>query len=130
MSDSCDILVAEDDEHISFILQHAFNRSNYQTKLAADGKAAMKAVDELETPPKLVLLDVMMPYFDGLTVLKHIKTKSGWENVPVIMLTAKTQEQDIIHALDNGAADYIAKPFQIGELLARVKRYMAASNAS
>ena len=129
MSDHCDILVAEDDEHISFILQHAFSRSNYQATFAVDGKAAMKAVDEL-APPKLVLLDVMMPYFDGLSVLKHIKTKAGWENVPVIMLTAKTQEQDIIHALNNGASDYIAKPFQIGELLARVKRYVAMSNAS
>jgi len=129
MEMSIDILVAEDEEHISFILGHALQRSSYNVKIVPNGKDAMTEIDTLPTPPKLVLLDIMMPYVDGISVLKKIRNTSGWEQVPVIMLTAKTQEKDIVSALNAGANDYITKPFQIGELLARVKRYVPASAA-
>jgi DNA-binding response OmpR family regulator len=71
-----------------------------------------------------VLLDVMLPYIDGFEVVALIRARPGWENVPIVMLTAKNTEPDIVRALDAGASDYIVKPFQPNELLARVRRYL------
>jgi DNA-binding response OmpR family regulator len=65
---------------------------------------------------------VMLPFFDGFQLVRILRAQPGWETVPVIMLTAKTQESDIVRALDAGANDYIVKPFQPKELLARVRR--------
>jgi DNA-binding response OmpR family regulator len=69
-----------------------------------------------------VLLDVMLPFLDGFALVALLRAQPAWKNVPVIMLTAKTQEKDIVRALDEGANDYIVKPFQPAELLARIKR--------
>jgi len=70
----------------------------------------------------LVLLDVMLPYVDGFELLRKIRAQVTWSKVPIIMLTAKSQEQTIVRALDQGANDYIVKPFRPGELLARIRR--------
>jgi two-component system, OmpR family, alkaline phosphatase synthesis response regulator PhoP len=118
------ILIVEDNEHISQLLQFMLERQGYRTHLAVDGLAARNAVETFATPPQLVLLDVMLPYIDGFEVVALIRARAGWESVPVVMLTAKNTERDIVRALDAGASDYIVKPFQPNELLARVRRYL------
>jgi two-component system, OmpR family, alkaline phosphatase synthesis response regulator PhoP len=71
----------------------------------------------------------MLPFFDGFQLVGMVRAQAGWETVPVIMLTAKTQERDIVRALDAGANDYIVKPFQPKELLARVRRLAKVAGA-
>lgn len=114
-------LVIEDDDHIGQLLQFMLERENYRVHMARDGRAG-KAFVESQPPPSIVLLDVMLPFLDGFQLVTLIRAQPGWESVPVIMLTAKTQERDIVRALDAGASDYIVKPFQPKELLARVRR--------
>jgi len=115
------VLVAEDDEQISFLLQFLLEREGYRVLLARDGQEALRLVDEI-APPELVILDVMMPYADGLEVLAHLRAKPEWRDTPVIMLTARSQEKDIVRALDAGASDYVVKPFLPEELKARIRR--------
>lgn len=115
------VLVAEDDDQISFLLQFLLEREGYRVLLARDGQAAMRFVDEI-MPPRLVMLDVMMPYADGFEVLMHLRAKPEWRDTPVIMLTARSQEKDIVRALDAGASDYVVKPFLPEELKARIRR--------
>lgn len=114
-------LVIEDDDHIGQLLQFMLERENYRVHLARDGRAG-KAFIESQPPPAIALFDVMLPFFDGFQLVGLVRAQPGWESVPVIMLTAKTQERDIVRALDAGANDYIVKPFQPKELLARVRR--------
>lgn len=115
------VLVAEDDGQIAYLLQFLLEREGYRVSLARDGQEALRLADEI-TPPRLVILDVMMPYADGFEVLAHIRSKPDWRNTPVIMLTARSQEKDIVRALDAGASDYVVKPFLPEELKARIRR--------
>ena len=114
-------LVVEDDEHISHLLQFMLKRDGFVVHVARDGRQAKNFI-ETSTPPDIVLLDVMLPFFDGFSLVAILRAQPGWKNTPVIMLTAKTQERDIVRALDAGANDYMLKPFQPAELLARVRR--------
>lgn len=115
-------LVVEDDEHIAQLLKFILERERFVVHLARDGREA-KAFIEQNPPPAIVLLDVMLPFFDGFALVTILRAQPAWKTVPVIMLTAKTQEKDIVRALDKGASDYIVKPFQPAELLARIKRF-------
>ncbi len=117
------ILIAEDDEHIAYLLKFQLEREGFEVLTAADGRVASEII-ESQPPPELVLLDIMLPYKDGYQLLHLIHTKETWKDVPVVMLTAKAQEQDIVRALEAGACDYIVKPFQPNELVARLKRIM------
>ena len=114
-------LVVEDEEQIAFILRFILEREGFKVIVAPDGRAAQQII-ERDPPPALVLLDVMLPFVDGHQILACVKARDGWQNVPVMMLTAKSQEKDIVRALDAGAADYLVKPFKPEELRARVKR--------
>lgn len=115
------VLVAEDDEHISHLLQFMLLREKYTVHVARDGREAKQFIEH-NAPPDIVLLDVMLPFFDGFALVGILREQAAWKSTPVIMLTAKTQEQDIVRALNAGANDYITKPFQPVELLARIKR--------
>ena len=110
------ILIVDDDENISEILNMYLESAGYTTKIASTGKRAQELF--LEYTPDLVLLDVMIPGIDGIDVLKWVR-KQG--EVPVLMLTAKGDTFDKVLALELGADDYIVKPFEPKELLARVK---------
>lgn len=118
------ILVVEDDDHISQILKFMLERQGWRTMIATDGMAARKLVEEGQEKPALILLDVMLPYIDGFELVRIVRATAGWERIPIVMLTAKNMERDIVRALDAGANDYIVKPFQPNELLARVRRYL------
>ncbi len=119
-------LVVEDDDNIAHLLKFMLERERYSVSLERDGRSA-KAFIETQPPVGIVLLDVMLPFVDGFQLVELIRATPGWRSVPVIMLTAKTREQDAVRALDAGASDYIHKPFAPNELLARVRRHAKAA---
>ncbi|MBQ7713383.1 MAG: response regulator transcription factor [Oscillospiraceae bacterium] len=109
------ILVVEDDDNISNLIKMYLDKEGFDVRLAADGG---KAVEEFRAQePDLVLLDVMLPVLDGWGVLARVRETS---KCPVIMLTAKGEVDDRIHGLEMGADDYVVKPFEMKELLARI----------
>lgn len=117
------VLVVEDDVHIAHVLTFMLERQGYQVTHVADGRAAMAHV-AAQPAPDLVLLDVMLPYVDGFEIVGQIRARAEWQDTPVIMLTAKNTERDTVRALDAGADDFIIKPFQPQELLARLRRFL------
>ncbi len=126
MSDSSSpfILVVEDDEHIASLLRFMLERQGYRIELCSDGRAARQFVETSPNLPGLILLDVMLPFYDGFELVAIVRAQKGWSEVPIVMLTAKTMEADIVRALDAGANDYIVKPFQPNELMARLRRFV------
>jgi DNA-binding response OmpR family regulator len=114
-------LVVEDDDQITHILRFILDREGFEVHTARDGRTAESLIDTL-APPAIVTLDVMLPHADGYELLARIRARPGWEAVPVILLTARSQEKDIVRALDGGANDYLVKPFKPDELRARVRR--------
>ena len=122
------VLICDDEADIRSALSIYLTASGYQTVLCANGQEALEAV--AAGGIQLVLLDIMMPVMDGITVLSRLRQTS---NVPVILLTAKSEDTDKILGLDVGADDYITKPFNPVEVLARVKsqlrRYLQLGSA-
>ncbi len=110
------ILVVEDDKTLSEMLQYNLRRHGYKVLLAGDGRDGLSLAREHK--PDLILLDVMLPGIDGFEVCRMLRKEL---TVPILMLTARTEEIDRIVGLEMGADDYISKPFSIRELLARVK---------
>ena len=121
------ILIVEDDEYMVTLLQFLLEREGYQAILASDGRQARHLIDTL-SPPRLVLLDVMLPYHNGFELVTHIRSKEPWREVPIVMLTADSAERDIVRALDAGASDYVVKPFNPKELMARLRRFLKAAS--
>lgn len=119
-------LVVEDDEHIAQLLKFMLERVDYRVELARDGRAAQEYLRS-RPAPAVALLDMMLPFVDGLQLVRMMRAQPGWGAVPVIMLTAKSQGTDIVRALDAGANDYVVKPFQPDELLARLRRLTRAA---
>ena len=117
------ILLVEDDRIVSAMVQHLLERRGYDVQTAADGRAAVAMIDKIDAP-RLVILDVMLPFIDGFELISRIKSKPDWSDVRVIMLTSKTQERNVVRAIESGADDYIVKPFQPQELMARVGRFI------
>ena len=118
-------LVVEDDDNIAYLLQFMLERENFRVDLQREGRSAMAYV-QTQPPVDIVLLDVMLPFVDGFQLVELIRATPAWRDVPVLMLTAKTREQDAVRALDSGASDYIHKPFAPNELMARVRRHTKA----
>ena len=109
------VLLVEDEEHLRATLAYNLRKAGYDVQSAASGLEAVARFQA--TSPDLVLLDVMLPGYDGFEVCRRIRQVSG---VPILMLTARTDEVDTVVGLELGADDYIAKPFRMRELLARV----------
>lgn len=118
------VLVVEDAEHIAQVLRFMLERQGYQVVHLADGRAASEHFAADQVRPDLVLLDVMLPYVDGFELVRLARERSDWAGVPILMLTAKNTERDTVRALDAGANDFVIKPFQPNELLARVRRFL------
>lgn len=116
------ILLVEDEEDIAFILRFMLERHGYVVDHATDGRAALDRFDD--AAPDLVLMDVMLPYHDGIELVGRLRATPCWQSVPVLMLSAKTREADIVRALELGADDYVTKPFQPEEVLARIRRLL------
>ncbi|MBQ3076654.1 MAG: response regulator transcription factor [Clostridia bacterium] len=119
MSNPVTILIADDEDKMRRLVGDFLKREGYAVVEAADGGQAVELVDRLGADLSLVLLDVMMPVQDGWSVLRHIKSRHP--ALPVIMLTARTEEADEIFGLELGADDYVGKPFSPIVLTARVK---------
>ena len=122
------ILVVEDEKNITKVVTYNLEREGYQMITARDGEEGLaKARKEL---PDLVILDLMLPKLDGLEVCRQLKSDPKSARIPIIMLTAKTQETDRVVGLEMGADDYVAKPFSVRELAARVKAVLRRGQSS
>jgi two-component system phosphate regulon response regulator PhoB len=113
------ILLAEDDKQIGDMISFKLTNSGHQIVRAQDGEQAVELVTRER--PDLILLDAMMPGLSGFEVLRRIKGDSAVRSIPVIMVTAKGHERDVLTGLRSGAIDYIVKPFSLKELTARVE---------
>ena len=119
------VLVVEDEPEIAELMEDYLRSNGYRTERARDGNEALSLFRLAR--PDLILLDIMMPGLDGIEVLKRLRSES---NVPVIMLTAKTEETDKIIGLELGADDYITKPIRLKEVIARVKAVLRRTHMS
>jgi DNA-binding response OmpR family regulator len=111
------ILVVEDDSSIARLVQLELEHRDFEVRCAHDGPSGLEAVSEFR--PAAVILDIMLPKVDGVGVLKRLRAAGN--RVPVIMLTARGDPLDKVHSLDRGADDYLTKPFNVEELIARVR---------
>ena len=121
------ILVVEDDATQREILVYNLRKQGYEVRFAADGDEA--ELELAEGVPDLILLDWMMPGVSGLELARRIRKGADTREVPVIMLTARAEEEDVIRGLDVGADDYITKPYSVSELLARVRSILRRSKS-
>ncbi len=113
------IVIAEDEQAVSELLRYNLESEGYETAIASDGDEAMLLIDE--RVPDLMLLDWMLPKISGIEICRRVRTRQETANLPIIMLTARTEEADRIRGLETGADDYVTKPFSTNELMARVK---------
>ncbi len=113
------ILVVDDEDDLLELLRYNLTREGYQVTCVATGEDALRNVRR--QAPDLIVLDLMLPAIDGLEVCRRLKGESKTRDIPIIMLTAKSEESDIVAGLEHGADDYIAKPFSPRVLMARVK---------
>jgi two-component system response regulator MprA len=111
-----DLLVVDDDPKITNMLRRALRAEGYEVRTANDGSEGLARVRERQ--PDLVVLDILMPGLDGLTVCRRLREES---DVPILILTAKDETADRVQGLDSGADDYLVKPFALDELLARIR---------
>ena len=119
------ILVVEDEKSLSEPLAYLLRREGYDVSVVDNGPAAIDALDP--SPPDLMLLDLMLPGLSGTEVCREVRARSS---LPIIMLTAKNQEEDKVLGLNKGADDYLVKPFSHKELIARVKALLRRSKPS
>ncbi len=112
------ILVVDDEKGIQEIVSQALKRRGYETLNAADGDTALDMA--FTAKPDLIILDLMLPRMDGWEVCRRLKSNKETASIPIIMLTARREETDLVEGLDLGADDYIKKPFSLAELTARV----------
>ena len=111
------VLLVEDDSTLSFIVEDALVREGFEVTTASNGETGLQKFEY--SRPDIVVADVMMPRMDGFEMVRQIKLKSP--GIPVLFLTARTALADVLHGFEIGANDYIRKPFQIAELVARIK---------
>lgn len=122
MSTTTTILVADDDALLRDLVEHRLEAKGYTVVTAVDGR---EAVDLARTrAPDLVVLDAMMPVMDGFAVLSALKGDPSTSAIPVVMLSALRSDRDVVGALDQGADDYLVKPFMPDELISRIGRIL------
>lgn len=115
------ILVIDDEENIRELIKFNLETAGFEVRLAADGR---EAIEKLNQEIDLVVLDLMLPVVDGLSLCRQIRADQHFKNLPIIMLTAKSEEVDRVLGLEMGADDYLTKPFSPRELIARIKAIM------
>ena len=118
-----EVLIVEDDDSIAQLLEFMMRREGFEVQICRDGRAAERRIMD-GPPPALVVMDVMLPYTDGFELIALLRRQPLWRDVPVLMLSAKSQEHDIVRAIDAGSAGYVVKPFQPQELMARVRNLL------
>ncbi len=119
------VLVVEDEAALATMLRYNLEKQGFRVEEAADGQEALTRI--AETQPDLVLLDWMLPVMSGLEVCRQIRRRPDTRDLPVIMVTARAEEQDAVRGLNTGADDYVAKPFSMDGLLARMRALLRRS---
>jgi len=122
------ILVCDDERHIVRLIQVNLERQGWEVVTAYDGKEGLEKIKAIK--PDLVVLDVMMPYMDGFEVLKSLRREPEFQELPVIMLTAKAQDKDVFEGYHYGADMYLTKPFNPMELVTFVKRIIGGDTGA
>ncbi len=113
------VLIVEDEEALATLLEYNLNKENFDVSIASDGEEGLLKIKE--NIPDVVILDWMLPKISGIEICRQIRSMSETRNIPIIMLTARSEEADRIRGLETGADDYLTKPFSTKELIARVK---------
>ena len=113
------VLIVEDDKHISKLVKYNLEKAGFECTVAITGEEALEILDK--EPVDLIMLDIMLPKMDGLQACKQIKQDKKLSTIPIIMLTAKSEEVDRVVGFELGADDYVVKPFSPRELVLRVK---------
>ena len=121
------ILVVEDEVPLLTLLRYNLEKQGFRVDEAGDGEEALLRV--AEGRPDLVLLDWMLPALSGIEVCRQLRRRPGTRDLPIIMVTARTEDQDAVRALDTGADDYINKPFAMDSLMARIRALLRRSGA-
>lgn len=116
---STKVLIVEDEEALATLLEYNLGKEGFDAALAGDGEEALLKIEE--EAPDLVILDWMLPSVSGIEVCRRLRAKAETRNLPIIMLTARSEEADRIRGLETGADDYLTKPFSTNELIARVR---------
>ncbi|MEO0994643.1 MAG: phosphate regulon transcriptional regulator PhoB, partial [Pseudomonadota bacterium] len=119
------VLVVEDEDAICALLEYNLQKEGFDVRVSTDGEDALLMIEE--DKPDLVLLDWMLPGLSGIEICRRIRARPDSRDVPVIMLTARSDEDDRIRGLDTGADDYLTKPFSVPELTARVRALLRRS---
>ena len=122
------ILVVEDEAPLLTLLRYNLEKQGFRVEEAADGQEALLRV--AETKPDLILLDWMLPSLSGIEVCRQLRRRPSTRDLPIIMITARTDDQDAVRALDIGADDYIVKPFAVDAVLARIRALLRRSGAA
>ena len=120
------ILVVEDEEAISVLLKYNLTAEGFEVTVVDDGDEVLSVAAELE--PDIILLDWMLPNVSGIEICRQLRAGVGTRGVPVIMLTARAEEEDRLRGFERGADDYITKPFSMSELVARIKAVLRRTN--
>ncbi len=113
------VLIVEDEQAQAEILRYNFDRAGFDVSVSIDGEEAMLSVDERQ--PDLILLDWMLPGISGISLCQRLRNRNETRTIPIIMLTARSEEGDRVRGLESGADDYVVKPFSPSELIARVR---------
>jgi len=113
------VLIVEDEEALATLLEYNLGQEKFDVTLASDGEEGILKIEE--NPPDVVILDWMLPKISGIEICRRIRSKPETRNIPIIMLTARSEEADRIRGLETGADDYLTKPFSTNELIARVR---------
>jgi two-component system, OmpR family, phosphate regulon response regulator PhoB len=120
------ILVIEDEEPIQILLRYNLEAEGHRVRVSADGEDTMMLI--ADERPDLILLDWMLPGISGIEVCRLVRARPETKNVPIIMLTARSEEAERVRGLATGADDYLVKPFSVPELLARIKTILRRVN--
>ena len=117
-------LVVEDNEHVLYMLEFILRRAGYDVIPVNNGRDAQTTIENLP-PVDVIVLDLMLPYVSGFQLITDVRDDPEWQHVPIVVVSGKVLEDDIVKALDLGANDYVTKPFRPEELLARLRRVVA-----
>jgi two-component system phosphate regulon response regulator PhoB len=120
------VLIVEDEAALATMLRYNLEKQGFRVDEAADGQEALTRISEV--PPDLVLLDWMLPVMSGIEVCRQIRRRATTRDLPVIMVSARTEDQDAVRGLNTGADDYITKPFNMDALLARMRALLRRSS--
>jgi len=123
------ILIIEDDPDIAEVLRYGLEARRFETRVANTGKEGLSASMDKDRPPRLILLDLLLPEMNGLEVCRRIRREPSTAGIPIIMVTAKASEADFVNAKAAGVNDYVTKPFSVLKVIERITTLLALAEA-